>query len=92
MTSQSADRFYNPSADPTVTAGYLAIYNATASTMLDPIGQVELLLALTGTSQGGPGSFAIQAALQHPFSTGSLWIATPNPFDYPVSCAVYADV
>ncbi|KAG8872432.1 hypothetical protein FRB97_007638 [Tulasnella sp. 331] len=87
LANQSANansRFFNPSADPTVTAGYNAIYNATAATMLLPIGQVELLLALTGTQQGGDASFAVQAALQHPFSMGELYIATPNPFDYPV--------
>lgn len=53
--------------------------------MLLPIGQVELLLALTGTQQGGDASFAVQAALQHPFSMGEMYISTPNPFDYPVS-------
>ncbi len=84
MTSFSQNRFYNPSSDPTVTAGYEAIYQANANMMLTQIGQVELLLSLTGTAQGGPGSFAVQAALQHPFSQGQLYIKTSNPFDYPV--------
>jgi len=42
------------------------------------------LFSLTGTAQGGAQSIAIQAALQHPFSMGHLWIATPNAFDYPI--------
>ncbi|KAG8988408.1 hypothetical protein FRB94_006456 [Tulasnella sp. JGI-2019a] len=84
LTANVNSRFFNPSTDPAVAAGYKAIYNATAATMLTPIGQVELLLSLTGTSQGGASSFAVQAALQHPFSMGQMWIATSNPFDYPI--------
>lgn len=55
-----------PSQDPTVIAGYKAIYNVTTNMMLSPVGQVELLLSLTGTAQGGAQSIAVQAALQHP--------------------------
>jgi len=33
---------------------------------------------------GGAGSIAIQAALQHPFSQGRLYINSSSPFDYPV--------
>ncbi len=56
-----------PSTDPTVQEGYKAIYNATANMMMTPVGQIEILLSLTGSSQGGANSIAIQAALQHPF-------------------------
>lgn len=57
-----------PSTDPTVIAGYKAIYQATADQiLLTRAGQVELLFSLTGTSQGGSDSIAIQAALQHPY-------------------------
>lgn len=73
----------NPSTDPTVTKGYQAIYQANADMMLTQIGQVELLLSLTGGAAGAD-TFGVQAALQHPFSMGELYIATPNPFDYPV--------
>ncbi|KAG9028528.1 hypothetical protein FS837_003852 [Tulasnella sp. UAMH 9824] len=73
----------NPSTDPTVTLGYQAIYQATADMMLSQIGQVELLLSLMG-SDAGADTFSIQVALQHPFSMGELYIATPNPFDYPI--------
>ncbi|KIO34158.1 GMC oxidoreductase [Tulasnella calospora MUT 4182] len=83
MSASTNDRALNPSSDPTVTKGYQAIYQATVDTMLTPAGQVELLLAMTGTS-AGQDTFAVQAGLQHPFSTGELYIATPNPFDYPV--------
>ena len=55
-----------PSSDPTVIAGYKAIYNATANFLTQQIGQVEILLSLTGTPQGAQ-TVAIQAALQHPF-------------------------
>ncbi|KAG8914126.1 hypothetical protein FRC01_004208, partial [Tulasnella sp. 417] len=83
MTASTNDRALNPSSDPTVTKGYQTIYQATVDQMLTPAGQVELLLAMTGTS-AGQDTFAVQAGLQHPFSTGELYIATPNPFDYPV--------
>ena len=72
-----------PSQDPTVIAGYKAIYNATAALLATPIGQIEILLSLTGSPQGA-NTIAIQAALQHPFSQGRLWINSSNPFDYPV--------
>lgn len=54
-----------PSQDPTVIAGYKAIYNATANMMLSPLGQMEILLSLTGTAVGGAKSIAVQGALQH---------------------------
>lgn len=57
-----------PSTDETVRDGYKAIYTTTAEKFLtSQVGQVELLLSLTGTAVGGSNSIAIQAALQHPF-------------------------
>jgi hypothetical protein len=57
-----------PSKDPTVIEGYKAIYNTTANQILtSPVGQVELLLGLTGTQQAGDKSVVIQVALQHPY-------------------------
>ena len=56
-----------PSTDPTVVAGYKAIYNATVQLMGTPVGQVELLLSLTGATSSTDKIIAIQAALQHPF-------------------------
>ncbi|KAG9088141.1 hypothetical protein FRC06_002217, partial [Ceratobasidium sp. 370] len=45
--------------------------------------KVELLFSLTGTSSGSD-TIAIQAALQHPFSHGRLYINSTDPFDQPV--------
>ena len=73
-----------PSQDSSVIAGYKAIYNTTASILMTQIGQVEILLRLTGTAAGGAQSIAIQAALQHPFSQARIYINTSDPFDYPV--------
>lgn len=73
-----------PSQDSNVVAGYKAIYSATANMLSTPVGQVEILLSLTGTSDGGAQSIAIQAALQHPFSQGRLYIKSSDPFEYPV--------
>ncbi|KAG9003645.1 hypothetical protein FRB90_011141 [Tulasnella sp. 427] len=83
LSAYANDRAFNPSSDATVTKGYQAVYQANVDTLLTPAGQVELLLALTGSSAGAD-TVAVQAALQHPFSTGEVYIATPNPFDYPV--------
>ncbi|CAE6528720.1 unnamed protein product [Rhizoctonia solani] len=70
--------------DPRVKAGYQAVYQATTEKILmSQAGQVELLFSLTGTSQGSD-TIAIQAALQHPFSQGHLYINSTNPFDPPV--------
>ncbi|KZO92838.1 GMC oxidoreductase [Calocera viscosa TUFC12733] len=73
-----------PSTDPTVIAGYKATYNVLANTIMpSQVGQVELLFSLTGTSLGA-NTIAIQAAIQHPFSRGQLYINSTNPFDKPV--------
>ncbi|EJU03852.1 alcohol oxidase [Dacryopinax primogenitus] len=73
-----------PSTDPTVIAGYKATYNALANTILpSQVGQIELLFSLTGTSFGA-NSIAIQAAGQHPFSRGQLYINSTSAFDKPI--------
>lgn len=56
-----------PSTDSTVLAGYKAVYEIAANKLItSPSGQIELLLALTGTS-AGPNTISVQAALQRPF-------------------------
>jgi choline dehydrogenase len=51
-----------PSTDPTVLAGYAATYTVGTDIVLkSKVGQVELLLGLTGTALGGQDSIAIQA-------------------------------
>ncbi|CAE6515263.1 unnamed protein product [Rhizoctonia solani] len=71
-------------SDPRVKAGYQAVYEATTEKILmSQAGQVELLFSLTGSSQGSD-TIAIQAALQHPFSQGHLYINSTDPFDPPV--------
>ena len=68
-----------PSSDATVVTGYGAIYNTTLNTFLDSsVAQVELLLALNGA-----GAISVQAALQHPFSQGRIYLTSNNPFDTP---------
>ena len=84
ILQQSLDTLV-PSTDPTVIAGYKAIYQATADQILPTrSGQVELLFSLTGSQ-----TIAVQAALQHPYSQGHLWISTNNPFDYPIIDPAY---
>ncbi|EIN06345.1 alcohol oxidase [Punctularia strigosozonata HHB-11173 SS5] len=74
-----------PSTDATVIEGYKAIYNVNVNSLLtSAVGQIELLLSLTGTAVGGSQSIAIQAALQHPFSQGRVYINSSDPFDKPV--------
>ena len=81
VVSQLGDAATNlvPSQYSEVVEGYKAIYNITANTLLTPVGQAEILLSLTSA-----GTIAIQAALQHPFSHGRLYINSSNAFDYPV--------
>ncbi|KIP02326.1 hypothetical protein PHLGIDRAFT_130794 [Phlebiopsis gigantea 11061_1 CR5-6] len=78
-----------PSQYPEVAEGYKAIYNTTASLLNTPIGQIEILLSLTGTSQSTNKVIAIQAALQHPFSQGRLYINSTDAFDHPVIDPAY---
>ena len=68
-----------PSVDPTVQAGYAAIYQLGYESFLtSSVGQVEILLAVNEA-----GQIAIQAALQHPFSQGHLYITSDDPFTPP---------
>ncbi|KAI5453685.1 hypothetical protein NCC49_005505 [Naganishia albida] len=75
----------SPTTDATVRAGYAATYALQAEQLImSPIGQVELLLGLTGTAQGGDDSVAVQAALQRSFSRGRLYLNNSSPWEYPV--------
>jgi len=66
-----------PSQYPQVVAGYKAIYETVANTIIpSQVGQVELLLSLLGSS-----TVTIQAALQHPLSHGRVYINSPSVFD-----------
>ncbi|KAI0640658.1 GMC oxidoreductase [Trametes meyenii] len=73
-----------PSSSAEVKKGYEAIYNATLGTLDTPVGQVEILLSLTGPPSGGSNTLSIQAALQHPFSHGRVYISSSDPFTPPV--------
>lgn len=69
-----------PSTYPEVIEGYKAIYNLTAQKfLLSPVGQVEILLSVTAN-----GVIGIEAALQHPFSQGRLYISSSDVFDDPI--------
>jgi choline dehydrogenase-like flavoprotein len=73
-----------PSTDETVIAGYKAVYQVSADTLLkSSSGQVELLLALTGSSYASD-TIPIQAALQRPFSHGRLYINSTDPTVAPI--------
>ncbi|EXJ84155.1 hypothetical protein A1O3_04822 [Capronia epimyces CBS 606.96] len=68
------------SSDTGVVAGYKAIYDTTANDIFNgPTGLVELLIG-----NNVDGAIRIGAALQHPFSHGSITINSSNPLDYPV--------
>jgi choline dehydrogenase-like flavoprotein len=73
-----------PSTDETVIAGYKAVYEVAANQLIkSSSGQVELLLALTGSSYAS-NTISIQAALQRPFSHGRLYINSSDPTVPPV--------
>ena len=71
--------------DPTVAAGYQAIYNTTAKTIFtSPLGQIELLIG-----NNLDATINLGASLQHPLSMGTISINTSNPMDYPVIDPAY---
>ncbi|CDO69444.1 GMC oxidoreductase [Trametes cinnabarina] len=73
-----------PSTSDEVKKGYEAIYNTTVNSILtSPVGQVEILFSLTGQPVDGSATVAIQAALQHPYSHGRVYITTSDPFTLP---------
>jgi choline dehydrogenase len=80
--SSLIDQFVpNTTYDAGVIAGYKAIYNTTANTILNSsVGQIELLFMNSDAN----GDIGITAALQHPFSHGRIYINSSNPLDYPV--------
>jgi len=65
-----------PSEDSKVLEGYKAIYEATLQALEHGTGQIELLLSVTS-----PGNVIVQAALQHSFSQGRLYINSNDPFE-----------
>ncbi|KAF9456271.1 GMC oxidoreductase [Collybia nuda] len=65
-----------PSKSQEVVEGYKAIYSATEKLMPEGLGQIELLLSINS-----PGAIAIQAALQHAFSQGRVYINSTSIFD-----------
>ena len=65
-----------PSQYPEVVEGYKAIYQTLATQFLPDIAQVEMLMSVMSA-----GTVTIQAALQHPFSAGRVYITSTNPFD-----------
>ena len=67
--------FIIPSSDPSVVEGYTVIYNLLINELYDNEAQLELLMTLTS-----PGTVAVQAAIQHPFSRGRLYINSSDPF------------
>lgn len=72
-------------SDPTMAAGYEAIFKVTAETIFpSELGQIELLLGLDVS-----GVVNIGATLQHPYSQGSITINSNNPMDYPVIDPAY---
>ncbi|PCH36474.1 GMC oxidoreductase [Wolfiporia cocos MD-104 SS10] len=74
-----------PSQYSEVVEGYKAIYNITAQKLLtSSVGQMEILLSLTGAGQYDQQVVSVQAALQHPFSQGRLYINSSDAFDYPI--------
>ncbi|KAG6909528.1 hypothetical protein DXG01_017085 [Tephrocybe rancida] len=65
-----------PSQYNEVVEGYKAIYTTTQKLVDQDVGQVELLLSINA-----PGTIAIQAAIQHPYSQGRAYINSASPFD-----------
>ncbi|TFY67273.1 hypothetical protein EVJ58_g1731 [Rhodofomes roseus] len=74
-----------PSQYSEVVEGYKAIYNLTAQKFLtSSVGHMEMLLSYTGAGADNQEIVAVQAALQHPFSQGRLYISSSSVFDAPV--------
>jgi len=73
-----------PSTDPTVLAGYKAIYNITANFLTTPVAQVEVLLNLMGGASNGMNTLGVEMGIQHPFSHGRIYINSSSIFDPPV--------
>lgn len=67
-----------PSTSPEVIEGYKLIHDTIVDKlwMQSKVGHVEMLMGLTST-----GVVSIQSAIQHPLSTGRLWINSTNPYD-----------
>lgn len=67
----------NYKAPADVQKGYNQTYTTTLDLIKNGITTVELIYSLTF------GNIQVQAAMQHPFSRGSVLITSDNAFDYP---------
>ncbi|KAF8991165.1 GMC oxidoreductase-domain-containing protein [Cyathus striatus] len=77
--SLNASVAFVPSQYSEVKEGYKMIYKLNAEKFLPEEPQLEFLLNVIN-----PGVVKVQAALQHPFSTGRVYINSSNPFDQAV--------
>ncbi|KAF5316355.1 hypothetical protein D9619_006854 [Psilocybe cf. subviscida] len=68
-----------PSTNAEVIAGQKALYELNLAKFYDNTAQMEFLMSIIT-----PGIVGIQAAMQHPYSVGRLYINSSNPFDEPV--------
>ena len=79
------DPLKNATTERTVLQGYTTTYTALISTLLPShLGAIELLLSNTGSWVNANQTLAVQAALQHPFSRGTILINSTNPFEIPL--------
>ncbi|KAH0583196.1 hypothetical protein H2248_011080 [Termitomyces sp. 'cryptogamus'] len=65
-----------PSQYSEVVEGYKAIYQVTQKLITQDVGQIELLLSINS-----PKTITMQAAIQHAFSQGRVYINSSSPFD-----------
>ncbi|CCA69994.1 related to Glucose oxidase [Serendipita indica DSM 11827] len=87
MTSVVNNQGYT---DDTLKAGYELTYSSEVDTLANTeVGAIELLLSSFGSWNQVNTTINMQAALQHPFSRGSVMINSTDPFVNPVITANY---
>jgi choline dehydrogenase len=64
-----------------VAAGLSAQYKIMAQQLTQNVGQLEVLMTMLGT---GDNTIGIQVALQHPWSRGTIFINSTDPFTAPL--------
>ncbi|KAG8828463.1 hypothetical protein FRC17_007521 [Serendipita sp. 399] len=76
--------------DDTLRAGYELTYSTEVNELANTdVGAIELLLSSFGSWNGVNRTIAMQAAIQHPMSRGSVKINGTNPFQAPIIAANY---
>ena len=82
MAQQVTDMTSWQNLPSNVASGLSAQYSIMRDRLSTDLGQLEIIMTMLGNA-GAQNQLGIQVALQHPWSRGSIFINSTDPFSYP---------